>query len=97
MTSKQRANLRALASKEEPVFQIGKDNLSENVISAVLDALNKRELIKLTVLKTAELSPADVASTLAEKTGAEVIATIGSKVVLYRRSQSKTARHIELT
>lgn len=95
MTSKQRANLRALASKEESIFQVGKGNITPNMVSAVSDALEKRELVKLTVLKTAEDDAEDVLSELAKKLKAQPIATIGNKIILYRRSSSDKVKHIE--
>lgn len=95
MTSKQRANLRSLAQNEDTIFQIGKDNLSENLIKAVADALEARELIKLSVLKSSEYTPIQIANELAGKTGGEVVSTIGNKLILYKKSTSKTFKHIE--
>ena len=54
--SKQRANLRAMASTLEPVYIIGKGNVTDNVIKGIDEVLEKRELIKITVLKTADIS-----------------------------------------
>jgi len=53
MTSKQRAYLRSLANTLEPIFQIGKSGISENLIQQLSDALDARELIKIHVLETA--------------------------------------------
>jgi len=53
MTSKQRAYLKSLASNISPIFQIGKLGLSNNTIIQINDALEARELIKITVLETA--------------------------------------------
>ena len=95
MNSKQRAFLRSAASSVEPIFQIGKGNLSENQIKGIDEALEKRELIKITVLKASELETSEVMSELCEKLGAEPVCTIGSKVVIYRRSKSDKVKHIE--
>ena len=82
MTTKQRSKLRSLAQNIEPVGQVGKGGLSENMISGLSDALEKRELVKITVLNNAEDDISDIAAELAEKLGAEVVCVIGHKVVL---------------
>lgn len=95
MTSKTRAKLKSLAAAEQSVFQIGKDGVTPAVASAVSDALDKRELVKLTVLKTSD-EPQAVLETLAKRLEAVPVTAIGNKIVLYRRSKSPNARHIEL-
>ena len=69
MTTKQRSKLRSLAQNIEPVGQVGKGGLSENMISGLSDALEKRELVKITVLNNAEDDISDIAAELAEKLG----------------------------
>ena len=95
MTTKQRSKLRSLAQTIEPVGQVGKGGLSENMISGLSDALEKRELVKITVLNNAEDDISDIAAELAEKLGAEVVCVIGHKVVLYRLSRKENIKHIE--
>lgn len=95
MTTKQRSKLRSLAQNIEPVGQVGKGGLSENMISSLSDALEKRELVKITVLNNAEDDISDIAAELAEKLGAEVVCVIGHKVVLYRLSHKENVKHIE--
>ena len=95
MTTKQRSKLRSLAQNIEPVGQVGKGGLSENMISGLSDALEKRELVKITVLNNAEDDISDIAAELAEKLGAEVVCVIGHKVVLYRLSRKENIKHIE--
>ena len=95
MTTKQRSKLRSLAQTIEPVGQVGKGGLSENMISGLSDALEKRELIKITVLNNAEDDISDIAAELAEKLGAEVVCVIGHKVVLYRLSRKENIKHSE--
>lgn len=94
MNSKQRANLKALAGKIEPIFQIGKGGVSENQLSGISDALNKRELIKISVLRACEQTAAELCGYLAEKLGAEPVAAIGNRIILYRRSET-VKEHIE--
>ena len=95
MTTKQRSKLRSLAQNIEPVGQVGKGGLSENMISGLSDALEKRELVKITVLNNAEDDISVIAAELAEKLGAEVVCVIGHKVVLYRLSHKENVKHIE--
>lgn len=96
LTSKQRAKLRGLASKIDPVFQIGKGNLSEVQISELKAVLNKRELIKVSVLKGCDYTADELLAELAEELDAEPIAAIGNKFILYRFSDDKSVKHIEL-
>ena len=86
LTSKQRAYLRSLAANEPTIMQIGKGGISENLIKTVSDALEARELIKLTVLENSMESPKDVANELADATGADVVGVVGKKIILYRES-----------
>lgn len=94
-TSKQRSKLRSLAQTIEPIGQIGKGGLSENMIEGFSQALESRELIKITVLNNSDEEARFVATELAEALGAEVVCTIGHKVVLYRKSNKKGIAHIE--
>ena len=86
ITSKQRAYLRGLANGIPAIMQIGKGGISENLVKTVSDALEARELIKLTVLENAMETPRAMADGLAEAVGAEVVGVIGRKVILYRES-----------
>lgn len=94
MTSKQRAYLKSLASNLEPIFQIGKGSLTPEVTEAVSEAFNKRELIKITVLKNCLDDPRAIAEALAERTRSQVVHVIGRKIVLYK--ESKDHKKIEL-
>ena len=94
-TTKQRSKLRSLAQTEEPIGQVGKGGISENMIAGLSAARDKRELIKVTVLNNAEDDISDIVAELAEKLGAEVVCVIGHKVVLYRLSRKENIKHIE--
>lgn len=94
MTSKERSNLRSLASSAEPIGQVGKNGVSENMIKSFSDALDARELIKVSVLENSEKSARETGEELAAALGAEFVAAIGKKVILYRRSK-RDIRHIE--
>ncbi len=87
MTSKQRAYLKGLAMNIEPVFQIGKSGLTPEVTEAVNEAFNKRELIKLAVLKNCMEDPKTMAEVLSERTKSQVVQVIGKKIVLYKESR----------
>jgi len=90
MTSKERAQLRAKANPLEPIIQIGKDGISDNLITQADDALDARELIKIRVhLETAPESPREFADKLAAKLGAEVIQVIGGIIVIYRKADKE--------
>ena len=89
LTSKQRAQLRALANPIETILQVGKSGVGEQLIKQVSDALTARELIKLRVLETAPGSVREIAEELAEATQSEVVLTIGTRFVLYRRNNKK--------
>ena len=85
MTGAERAEFRKLANTLKPIFQIGKEDIGENLIKSLDEALNKRELIKVAVLESCSLDTRDAAGKLAEALGAEVIQSIGRKFVLYRK------------
>ncbi len=90
MTSKERAGLRAKANTLEPIIQIGKDGIGENLISQTDDALDARELIKLRVhLDTAPEKPRELAGKLAQALGADVVQVIGGVIVLYRKADEE--------
>ena len=97
LTSKQRAQLRALANSLEPIVHIGKDGIGENLVKQANDALEAREIIKGRVLENSMLSPREAAEALAPLTRSEVVQVIGTKFVLYRESHSKPKeKRIEL-
>ena len=87
LTSKQRARLRGIASTEDTIFQLGKGGITENFIKSVNDALEARELIKMSVLENSEYTPRESADALAEAVGADVVGVIGRKIILYRESE----------
>lgn len=87
MTSKERAQLRAQANTLDPIIQIGKEGMSDNLISQVDDTLDVRELIKIRVhLETAPMTPREFADQLAQALEADVIQVIGGVIVLYRKA-----------
>lgn len=96
MTSKQRSYLMKLASSIDPIFQIGKSSVTPELVAAVEEALEARELIKLHVLKNCFEDGRALANQLAETTYAEVVQVIGKKIVLYREARDPKKRKIVL-
>ena len=85
LTSKQMAFLRSLGNELEPIIQVGKGGISDNLIQQVDDALEARELVKGRILKNAAEDVRDAAEYLAEATDAEVVQVIGNIFLLYRQ------------
>lgn len=86
LSSKQRAQLKGIAMSIDTIVQIGKGGISDNTVTDVNNALRARELIKGKVLENSLLSAREAAEALAEACDAEVVQTIGSKFVLYKRN-----------
>lgn len=86
LTSKQRAKLRGIASTYETIFQVGKGGIGDALVQQVLDALKKRELIKLHVLDNCEYDAREAAAILAERSKSEIVQVIGNRFVLYKRN-----------
>lgn len=84
MTSKQRAYLRGLANSIDPIFQIGKSGLSENLLKQLDDALGARELIKINVLENSGEDVKSLGNTIADSINAVCVQTVGNKITLYR-------------
>ncbi|MBR7033605.1 MAG: YhbY family RNA-binding protein [Clostridia bacterium] len=89
LNSKQRAYLRGCANTMEPVFQVGKGGVGDSLVRTVVDALEARELIKLSVLETSSSTARETADKLSLLTGADVVGVIGRRIILFKES-SKT-------
>ena len=96
LTSKQRAQLRSLATNLDTIVHVGKDGIGDNLIKQVNDALEARELIKGRVLENSLLTAREAAEELAVAARCEVVQVIGSKFVLYRYQHNKEMRKIQL-
>lgn len=94
MTTKQRAYLKGLAMTIDPIYQVGKSSITPEFTTGINEALEARELIKISVLKNCMDDPREIAQILAERTKSEVVQVIGKKIVLYRESKDK--KKIEL-
>lgn len=89
MTSKQRAYLKGLAMKIDPIYQIGKSSLTPEITEGLNEALEARELVKVNVLKNCMDDPKEIAQIVSGRTKSEVVQVIGKKIVLYRESKEK--------
>ncbi len=87
LNKKQKVFLRSLAQKEKAIFQVGKEGLSDNSIATINNALRKRELIKISVLKSAPVEVKEIALDLAAMTKSELIQIIGRQIVLYKKAK----------
>ena len=87
LTSKERAELRAQANTLETTLMIGKGGVTDAVIAEADNQLTARELVKGKVLEGALMSPREVSDALCEATGADGVAVIGTKFVIYRFSE----------
>lgn len=95
MTTKQRAYLKSLAMTMDPIFQVGKNSMTPEFTTAITEALEARELIKISVLKNCADDPKELAQLLAERTRSQVVQVIGKKIVLYKEGKDKNKK-IEL-
>ena len=94
LTGKQRAYLRSLANSLDPVFQVGKGGVTEEMCLQISNCLEARELIKVRILENSGYTAREAADEIAVKTEADVVAVVGMRFVLYR--ESKTKKKIEL-
>lgn len=89
MTSKQRAYLKSLAMKTEPILQLGKGGVTPENTASVEEALAARELIKISVLQNCLYDIREMAEVLSERTHSQVVQVIGRKIVLYREGKNE--------
>ncbi|MCQ6278178.1 ribosome assembly RNA-binding protein YhbY [Bacillus sp. EB600] len=93
LTGKQKSFLRSKAHHLDPIFQVGKGGVNENMIKQISDALEARELFKVSVLQNCEVDKTAVAEQLTGGTGAELVQIIGNTIILYKES----VEHKQLT
>ena len=96
ITSKQRSYLKGIAMTTDPIFQIGKSGLSDENIEAINEALVKRELIKIHVLKSNTDDKNELANAIAERTDSLVVQVIGSMIVLFKYQHDPKKRKIDI-
>lgn len=95
ITSKQRSKLKAIASTRQPIAQIGKGGITDNLLKTLSDALEAHEIIKVNILQTADDDARNLAENVADLLDAIPVAVIGRKAIFYRRSSRDNFAHIE--
>ena len=86
--------MKSLAMTMEPIFQVGKSSMTPGLTQAISEALEARELIKISVLKNCADDPRELAEIIAERTRSEIVQVIGKKIVLYREGKDEKKRII---
>lgn len=94
LTSKQRAFLKSEAHHLKPIVQIGKNGLNNQIKTSVRNALDARELIKITLLQNTDENINDVADILEEEIGCDTVLKIGRILILYKVSAKKENRKL---
>ncbi|MDA7026866.1 ribosome assembly RNA-binding protein YhbY [Bacillus sp. CLL-7-23] len=94
LTGKQKRYLRREAHHLTPIFQVGKGGVNDNMIKQISEALEARELLKVSVLQNCDQPKEEVRDALVSGTRAELVQTIGNMIVLYK--ESKENKQIEL-
>ncbi|WP_151737607.1 ribosome assembly RNA-binding protein YhbY [Paenibacillus tengchongensis] len=87
LTGKQKRYLRSLAHHLDPVFQVGKGGVNEHLIRHIEEAIEKRELMKISVLNNNADDPKAIGAELAEQSGSELVQVIGKTIILYKESR----------
>ncbi|HGC9568002.1 TPA: ribosome assembly RNA-binding protein YhbY [Streptococcus agalactiae] len=96
LTSKQRAFLKSEAHSMKPIIQIGKNGLNDQIKTSVRNALDARELIKVTLLQNTDEDIHDVAEVLEDEIGCYTVLKIGRILILYKESARKENRKISV-
>ncbi len=94
ITKSERIKLRSLAQTLKPIVWVGKDGFSETVIKQINDELFNHELIKISMQENTTPPTEFELTEMAVKLGAEVVTTIGRKIVLYKHSEKKGIKHV---
>ena len=96
LTSKQRAKLKAVASKTDALYQLGSKGINDNYITQINSALDANEIVKIHILDNNFDDRGAIAAELAGRTDSEVVQVIGSKLVLYKKSRRPEKRKLSL-
>lgn len=86
LTSKQKKHLRSISHEVQPIFQVGKAGVSENMTKQIDEALEKRELIKVSILQNNFDDKNEVARQISEATDSHIVQVIGNTIILYKES-----------
>ena len=94
ITTKERAALKAIAVNLSPIMQVGKDGLTDNVLTQIEEMLYNREIIKINILKNCDYNAKKAIQIICQKLNCEAVQAIGNKVVVYKYSNKKDIKHI---
>ncbi|MFD1850212.1 ribosome assembly RNA-binding protein YhbY [Oceanobacillus bengalensis] len=94
LTGKQKRFLRSEAHHLKPIFQVGKEGVNDNMIKQIGEALEKREILKVSILQNCMEDKDIVAEQLSEGTESEIVQIIGNNIVLYKESTEH--KHLQL-
>ncbi|MCR2803799.1 ribosome assembly RNA-binding protein YhbY [Paenibacillus soyae] len=94
LTGKQKRYLRSQAHHLQPIFQVGKGGTNDQLVRHIEEAIETRELIKISVLNNCLDDPKEIGVEVAKASGAELVQVIGKTIVLYK--ESKDHKTIEL-
>ena len=89
LNSKERSYLRALGNSIESIILVGKEGISEGIIQQANEALEAREILKISILKNSLLDARGACEEICEATGADPVQVIGNKFIIYRKSKEK--------
>jgi RNA-binding protein len=87
LTGKQKSFLRSKAHHLTPIFQVGKGGVNDNLVKQIGEALEARELIKVSILQNCDEDRDDVAGSLSKGARAQLVQVIGNTIVLYKESR----------
>lgn len=96
LTSKQRAFLRSMANSLDPILQIGKGEISDEMLNSISKSLMNRELVKVSILQNSDYEAKSAAQIIGEELNADIVSVVGRKIVIYRKSTKAGVDHIEL-
>ncbi len=96
ITTKQRAKLKALSNKLQPLVTIGKGELTDNILAEIETALYHHELVKVACLKSCESSAKSICAEVCERLGSDGVLCIGNRFVVYKRTEKEDFEHIVL-
>lgn len=94
ITKQERIKLRSMAMNIKPTVWVGKDGFSASVLKQIGEELYIHELIKISLLENADELTKDELCQMATTLGADVVTTIGKKIVLYKLSDKDGIKHI---
>ncbi|AOA00267.1 MULTISPECIES: ribosome assembly RNA-binding protein YhbY [Carnobacterium] len=94
LTGKQKRFLRSEAHHLTPIFQVGKGGLSDEMMKQIGEALEKRELLKVSLLQNTDEEVTEVAAAIEKTVGCDAIQIIGRVIVLFQPSTKEKYQRI---